>query len=92
LFNFYRKGITLKRFFHKFLKVCPKTGKFRGIKPLNGFAHLLFPVIGFLALLWILFRVISKPSRINYPCVRAAMPFAAGFIESVVFFFVSAIA
>jgi hypothetical protein len=52
----------------------------------------LFPLIGFLALLWILFRVISKPSRINYPCVKAAMPFAAGFIESVVFFIVSAIA
>jgi len=80
------------RFLQKFVKVCPKTGRFRGIKPLKGFAHLLFPIIGFLALLWILFRVISKPSRIDYPCVKAAMPFAAGFIESIIFFIVSAIA
>ena len=80
------------RFIQKFIKTCPKTGRFSGIKPLKGFAHLLFPIIGFLAVLWILSRVISKPSRINYPCVRAAMPFAVGFIESVVFFLVSAIA
>ena len=82
----------MKKFFQKFVKICPNTGRFRGFKPLKGFAQLLFPIIGCIALLWILFRVISKPSRINYPCVKAAMPFAAGFIESIVFFIVSAIA
>ncbi|MFC2083580.1 DUF362 domain-containing protein [Bacteroidota bacterium] len=41
---------------------------------------IFYPVIGFLSFMWILFRIISKPSRINYPCVRSAMPFASSFI------------
>lgn len=33
-----------------------------------------------LAFLWILFRVITKPSRLTYPCVRVAMPLASSFL------------
>lgn len=31
-------------------------------------------------MVWILIRVIPKPSRLSYPCVRTAMPIASGFI------------
>ncbi len=39
-----------------------------------------FPVIGFLALIWFLIRVIPKPSRATYPCQRAAFPLATSFV------------
>ena len=41
---------------------------------------LLFPVMGFAALIWFLIRVIPKPSRAAYPCVRASMPLASSFV------------
>ncbi|MFZ0456372.1 MAG: T9SS type A sorting domain-containing protein [Ignavibacteriaceae bacterium] len=66
--------------FKKFIKSCPKTGKFTGFKPLKGFSNLLWPVIGFLALLWIIIRVIPKPNRLQYPCMKVAAPFAANFV------------
>jgi hypothetical protein len=37
-------------------------------------------MIGFLALIWVLCRVIPKPSRANYPCVQAAAPVAWSFV------------
>ncbi len=42
--------------------------------------ELLFPFIGFLSLVWFLIRVIPKPSRATYPCMKAAAPFASSFI------------
>jgi hypothetical protein len=69
-----------------FLRFCPRTGKFRGFKTPRGFAGLLAPVVGLLALGWILFRVATKPSRIGYPCVRAAMPVASSFVGYLLFF------
>jgi hypothetical protein len=60
--------------------VCPKTGRFRKSRPLKGAAMLLFPVAGFLALLWYVIRVAEKPSRASYPCMQAAAPLASGFI------------
>lgn len=41
---------------------------------------LMFPFIGFLSLLWFLIRVIPKPSRAAYPCMKAAAPIASSFI------------
>lgn len=41
---------------------------------------LVLPVIGFLALIWFLVRVIPKPSRATYPCQRIAFPLASSFI------------
>jgi hypothetical protein len=41
---------------------------------------LLFPFIGFLSLIWFLVRVIPKPSRAAYPCMKAAVPFASSFV------------
>lgn len=55
--------------------------------------HCFFPVIGFISLLWYLVRVIPKPKRATYPCMRVAGPLASSFIvyvlglfSSVVFF------
>ncbi|MFO7447378.1 MAG: DUF362 domain-containing protein [Ignavibacteriaceae bacterium] len=70
----------MKTLFQKFVKVCPKTGRIRKITLPDGFYKLLFPIIGLAALAWILIRVIPKPSRAEYPCVKAAAPFASGFI------------
>ena len=41
---------------------------------------LSFPVIGLLSLLWFLIRVIPKPSRARYPCMRIAAPIASTFV------------
>lgn len=82
----------MNRIVTKFFKVCPKTGKIRGYKSLTGFSRIFLPLIGFIALAWILFRVLSKPSRINYPCVQTAMPFASGFIGEIILLSLSALA
>jgi hypothetical protein len=70
----------MKNFITKYLQYCPTTGRFLGFRKLNGLSRLLFPLIGIAAMVWILIRVIPKPSRITYPCVRTAMPIASGFI------------
>ncbi|MCX6250832.1 MAG: DUF362 domain-containing protein [Bacteroidetes bacterium] len=36
--------------------------------------------LGFLATAWFLIRVIPKPSRAAYPCMRATAPFMSGFV------------
>ncbi len=46
----------------------------------KGVYSFLMPVIGLLALLWIIFRVAPKPDRAQYPCVKAATPIAFGFL------------
>lgn len=39
-----------------------------------------FIIIGIVATLWFLIRVIPKPSRATYPCMRAAAPFMSGLV------------
>ena len=39
-----------------------------------------FPIVGLLALMWFLIRVIPKPSRAAYPCQRIAFPIASQFV------------
>jgi hypothetical protein len=39
-----------------------------------------FPLIGLASLAWFLVRVIPKPSRAKYPCMRAAAPVASSFV------------
>ena len=41
---------------------------------------LVFLVLGFLATIWFLIRVIPKPSRANYPCMQATAPLMSGFV------------
>ena len=43
-------------------------------------AKLTFIVVGILSTVWFLIRVIPKPSRATYPCIRAAAPFMSGFV------------
>ena len=40
----------------------------------------LLPFLGLVSLIWFMVRVIPKPSRAAYPCMRAAMPLASGFV------------
>lgn len=82
----------MKQIISKFIKVCPKSGKFRGFRNINGLSRLLFPIIGLAALIWILVRVIPKPSRINYPCIKTAMPLASGLLGYILIFILSAAA
>ncbi len=70
------------------IKRCPKTGRIISGGPvepevpkkLKGWRKWLFPVFGLVSLIWFLVRVIPKPSRAAYPCMRAAAPVAASFI------------
>jgi hypothetical protein len=43
------------------------------------FSFMLFIILGLGSLLWFLIRVIPKPSRATYPCVRATAPWASAF-------------
>jgi hypothetical protein len=49
-------------------------------KALARIYKLLLPLAGFGALVWFLIRVIPKPSRARYPCMRAAAPLASSFV------------
>lgn len=39
-----------------------------------------FPVIGLASVIWFLIRVIPKPSRAGYPCMKVATPIASSFV------------
>ena len=39
-----------------------------------------FIFLGIISTVWFLLRVIPKPSRANYPCMRIAAPFASAFV------------
>jgi hypothetical protein len=79
-------------FCEQFLSTCPKTGRLIGIKFNSVINILLFPIVGLAALLWILFRVIPKPSRITYPCIKVATPIASSFLIYIMSFFASVFA
>jgi len=64
----------------KIPELCPKTGKSFGCFRKYPWLICLFPVIGFVSLIWFLIRVVPKPSRATYPCQRVAFPLASGFI------------
>lgn len=42
--------------------------------------RLIFVTLGIFSTLWFLIRVIPKPSRAGYPCMRATAPFMSGFV------------
>jgi hypothetical protein len=82
----------MENFAKRYLRFCPKTNRFIGVKQLSGFSRLLFPFLGLAAMLWILIRVVPKPSRLSYPCVRTAMPIASGFIGYLAMLLLSGVA
>jgi hypothetical protein len=59
----------------RFIKTCPKTGR-----PVKALRPWIFPLFGLLALIWVLVRVIPRPQRAAYPCMKVAIPFASSFI------------
>lgn len=64
------------------MKANPKQSKPSTDQPSSRsvFDRLYFPLIGLGALIWFLIRVIPKPSRAAYPCMRAAFPVASAFV------------
>ncbi len=42
--------------------------------------RLTFYLLGIISTIWFLVRVIPKPSRASYPCMRVAAPFMSGFV------------
>ncbi len=59
---------------------CPETGRVVGLNKPQGVAVVLFFIVGIASIIWFLIRVIPKPSRITYPCMKATMPVAYSFI------------
>ena len=43
-------------------------------------SKLVFVVMGIISTIWFLIRVIPKPSRAAYPCMRVAAPMMSGFV------------
>ena len=41
---------------------------------------LVFIIMGIASTIWFLIRVIPKPSRATYPCMKVAAPFMSGFV------------
>ncbi|MCX7984165.1 MAG: DUF362 domain-containing protein [Bacteroidetes bacterium] len=80
----------MKSLFRSYVQICPNTGRIRGLNiPKKSWQYVFIPFIGFIAFIWILFRVIQKPSRLSYPCVQTALPFASGFLAYLLTFVVS---
>jgi hypothetical protein len=53
------------------------------IKSKNKLVRFLLPLIGLISLIWMLVRIIPKPNRAQYPCMKVAAPFAGGFLTYV---------
>lgn len=64
----------------KLFTVCPKTGKITGIELAKRKSLWLWIFVGLASVIWVLIRVVPKPSRAVYPCQRVAQPLAASFI------------
>ncbi len=57
------------------IKFCPKTGR-----PVRALNRWIVPVFSIISLIWILIRVLPKPSRAAYPCMKVAIPFASSLL------------
>jgi regulation of enolase protein 1 (concanavalin A-like superfamily) len=70
----------MQKFKDLFFRACPKSGRIVGIRDPRELPLIVFPIIGFIALIWYAFRVLPKPSRAAYPCQQVAAPLAKGFM------------
>ncbi len=52
----------------------------RAIRNLLQKPHIAFYAAGITSTIWFLVRVIPKPTRATYPCMRAAAPLMSGFV------------
>lgn len=62
------------------VKRCPKSGRILKLRFDNIYARIAFPLVGVLAIIWFLVRVIPKPSRAVYPCQQAAAGIGGAFL------------
>jgi hypothetical protein len=46
----------------------------------NPLLKIMYPLLGLGTLLWFIVRVVPKPSRASYPCMRVAAPIASTFV------------
>jgi hypothetical protein len=70
----------IRRLVMKKFTVCPRTGKITGLKIVKRKTSWFWIILGLASVIWVLIRVVPKPSRAIYPCQRVAQPLAAGFI------------
>lgn len=66
------------------VKRCPKSGRIVKFRFDSIYAKIAFPLIGLLAIIWFLVRVIPKPSRVAYPCQQVAAGIGGTFLIYVV--------
>jgi len=68
-------------FFTNWLFIChPDSGKITSFRKPKLFTVIPFIIIGLASLIWLLIRVLPKPSRVTYPCMKVAMPLAFSFL------------
>jgi len=72
--------LKLKQLIMNQFTVCAKTGKITGLKIVKRKSLWLWIIVGMASTIWVLIRVVPKPSRVAYPCQKVAQPIAAGFI------------
>lgn len=65
------------------VKRCPKSGRIYKLRFDNTYAKIAFPLVGLLAIIWFLIRVIPKPSRVAYPCQQVAAGIGGTFLLQV---------
>lgn len=70
----------IRQFVKRQFTVCPKTGKITGLNLEKEKAFWLYILLGIASVLWVLIRVLPKPSRASYPCQKVALPLAASTI------------
>jgi hypothetical protein len=71
------------------VKRCPKSGRIVKLRFDNIYAKIAFPLVGILAIIWFLVRVIPKPSRVAYPCQQVAAGIGGTFLLQVLGVFTS---
>jgi hypothetical protein len=68
-------GRQNRKFASRFIKYCAKSGR-----PVRALKRWAFPLFSLLALIWVLVRVIPKPQRATYPCMKVAIPLASSLV------------
>jgi Domain of unknown function (DUF362) len=75
---------TKRRWFLHLFPINPETGVTESIRKPGLPAFISFIITGIASLIWFLLRVIPKPSRATYPCMKVAMPLAYSFVAYVI--------
>jgi uncharacterized protein (DUF362 family) len=73
IYTLYNKYKTMNLILNGFLKLIARIKK-------TSFLKLSFIAMGIASTVWFLIRVIPKPSRATYPCMRVAAPMMSGFV------------